>query len=183
MAIILESLRMSPSSFGLEWWKFVIVENISKREELLQYAYWQRQVVDASHLLVLCRTTGDATDLGMNLLNRTAQTRNIPMEALDGYKGMLLWTLGGMDNDTYSNFLSRQVYIALWFAMSTCALMSVDSCAMEWFDKAKFDEILWLDQMWLASCVLLPIGYRSAEDSSSKYAKVRKSTEEVVIKI
>lgn len=181
--MILESLRLAPNSYGLEWWKFVLVENPSKREELVWYARWQKQIVDASHLIVLCRTTDDSNKLTNDFIDRTATIRNIPLENLEQYKGTILWALWQLDDVAYASYLTKQVYIAAWFALLTCALLWVDACPMEWFDNSKFDEVLWLKDLWLASCMLINVWYRSEDDAFANFAKVRKSADEVIVRI
>ncbi len=177
---ILESLRLSPSSFGLEGWWFVLVNDKSKREQLLNAAYGQKQVVDASHLLVLCRSTDSITNIIDKSLSLTASTRNIPLEYFDSYKDMMMWSLANRSEDQLISHLENQVYIAAGFAMETCALLWIDACPMEWFDKNQFDEILWLGQLWLASAIVMPIWYRSIDDKYATMTKVRKDKSQVI---
>lgn len=87
---LLESLRLSPSSFGLQGRGFVVVENPALRKQLVSYARDQSQVVDASHLLVLCRRTDVDSDFVHKYFADMAQTRGIDISALDGYKNMVL---------------------------------------------------------------------------------------------
>lgn len=180
---ILESLRLAPSSFGLEGRGFVVVEDKAKREELLAHTRWQRQVVDASHLLVLCRSTKDINVIIEEAISSTASTRFIPAEMLNPYKDMITWALASRSAEEIKSHLKNQVYIAAGFAMMTCAMLWIDSCPMEWFDSAKYDEVLWLADKWLASCLLLPIWYRAIDDKYATMTKVRKSSEEVIVRI
>lgn len=176
-----ESLRLSPSSFWLQGWGFVIVENTDLRQQLLPYARNQSQVVDASHLFVLCRRTDVDTDFVEKLFQDMAQTRNLDISSLDGYKHMILWFLEGRSQEDLAVWLTKQVYIAQWFLLSACAMLGIDACPMEWFDTHKCDEILGLSNYNLASCVIVPVWYRSAEDKYAHAPKVRFPKSEVII--
>lgn len=183
LEVLLESLRLSPSSFGLQGWWFVVVENDALRQQLLPYSRNQKQIVEASHLLVLCRRTDVDTDFVEHYIQYMATTRVIDSSVLDGYKAMMLSFLEGKSSEDLDIRLSKQVYIAQWFLLSACALLGIDACPMEGFDSKKYNEILWLDALRLASCVVVPVGYRAADDPYATMKKVRFSKEEVVFRI
>jgi nitroreductase/dihydropteridine reductase len=109
---LLESLRLSPSSFGLQGRGFVVVENPALREQLLPYARNQTQVVDASHLIVLCRRTDVDTDFVNCYFEDIAHTRNMDISALDGYKNMVLGFIEGKSQEDLAIWLNKQTYIA-----------------------------------------------------------------------
>jgi nitroreductase / dihydropteridine reductase len=178
---LLESLRLSPSSFWLQWRWFVVVENSELRQKLLPYARNQTQVVDASHLLILCRRTDVNTDFVQRYFDDMANTRNIDISSLDWYKNMILWFLEGKSEDDLKIWLTKQTYIAQWFLLSACAILGIDACPMEWFDSAKFDEILELSKLNLASCVIVPVWYRSIDDWYANAPKIRFKKEELIV--
>jgi len=178
---LLESLRLSPSSFGLQWRGFIVIENKELREQLLPYSRNQTQIVDASHLIVLCRRTDMDTDFIQRYIDDIAKTRNIDIENLDGFKSMMLWFLEAKDEQTLAIRLTKQVYIAQWFLLSACALLGIDACPMEWFDTHNYDEILELKKHNLASCVIVPVWFRSTEDPHASMKKVRFSKQEIII--
>jgi len=128
---LLESLRLSPSSFGLQGRGFVVVENPELRQQLLPYARNQTQVVDASHLIVLCRRTDVDTDFVNRYFEDIAHTRNMDISALDGYKNMILGFIEGKSQDDLAIWLSKQTYIAQGFLLSACAMLGIDACPME----------------------------------------------------
>ena len=179
--VLLESLRLSPSSFGLQWWGFVVVKNPELRAKILPYARNQSQVVDASDLIVICRRTDVDTDFVNHYIQSIADTRAVELNALDGLKNMMLGFLEGKDSEQLAMRLSKQTYIAQWFLLSACAILGIDACPMEWFDTSKCDEILGLADLHLASCVLVPVGYRSADDKYATMPKVRFAREDVVV--
>ena len=183
VSILLESLTLSPSSFGLQWWGFVVVENPEYRKQIMSHARNQAQVVDASHLLVLCRRTDVDLDFVQRYIQTIADTRSVSLESLDGYKQMIMWFVSSKDTTALNERLTKQTYIAQWMLLSTCAMLHIDACPMEWFDPKACDEILWLADRNLASCVLVPVGYRAAEDVYASAPKVRFTHDELVVVI
>lgn len=181
-AQLLEAARLAPSSYGLESWGFVVVENPEMRAKLREVAWGQAQVTDASHLVIFCRqkdlTVADADAL----MDRTAKTRGIDASVLDGYKQMVLGSITGRDEAAKAEWTAKQVYLALGMFLSACAVEGIDATPMEGFDPAKFDEILGLEAKGLKSVVICPVGYRG-EDKYAGAAKVRKNAEQVFFKI
>jgi nitroreductase len=175
-----ESLRLSPSSFGLQPWKFIVVTNTAVREELVWHSWWQRQVADASHLIVLC-AKDDTTEVDVQqYINTIATTTWAPLEALDWYKGMMNGALGSRTVDMRRTWAEKQVYIAQWFLLMAAAQLEIDACPMEWFDTQAYDKVLWLEGSGYHSVVLIPVGYRSSEDKYGQAPKVRYAAEQVI---
>ena len=180
---LMEAARLAPSSYGLELWKFVVVDNAELRTKIREVAWNQGQVTDASHLVVLCRqATATAEDVE-KFVKYTAEVRAMDASALDGYKQMMLGAIGGMDEEKKAAWMSKQVYLALGFLVAAAAEAGVDTCPMEGFDPVKVDEILGLEARGLKSVVLCPVGYRSAEDKYADAKKVRKPAGEVIVRI
>lgn len=178
---ILESFRLTPSSFWLQPWKLIIVENDELREKLVESSWWQRQVADASHLLVLARHNEFWDKDVENYIENTVETRWWEKKDLEWYENMMKWFLSNLSQEQKNIWEEKQIYIALWNLMTTCAVMWIDSCPIEWFSREKYDEILWLKEKWLSSVVVLPIGYRDEEnDKYAKAKKVRYSKEKLV---
>ena len=180
LALIEESLRLSPSSFGLEGRWFVIVSNAELQEKMQAAARNQPQLTTASHVIVLCRSTKTGKELASGLLNNIMATRGVNEEAIAGFAGMLDQTISSMTTEQLDTRLAKQTYIATGFAMMTCAMLGVDSCSMEGFSSTDFDKILGLEELNLASVTLLPIGYRSAEDKYATLPKVRYNKDKVI---
>jgi len=176
-----QSLVLAPSSFGLQPWTFVVVRNPALRQELLGHANNQRQVVDASHLVVFARKQ-DLTAADVDpYLQRMAEVRQVPLDSLAGFGGVMKGFLQdpppGFDVNAWA---TRQVYIALGMFMTSAALLGVDTCAMEGFVPAEFDRVLGLPDMGCSAVVLCTAGYRHASDKYATLAKVRFPTEAVV---
>jgi len=179
-AALEQSLVLSPSSYGLQPWKFFVVETPALREQLLPHSWNQRQVVDASHLVVFAvkRDVGPAD--AERLVTRSAEVRGAPAEKLDGYKKIIVGSLARQSASDIDIWMSRQVFIALGVFLTTAALLGVDTCPMEGFAPEKYDEILGLAAKGYAARVVAAAGYRAADDLSAGLAKVRFPATEVV---
>ena len=179
---LLETLRLAPSSFGLQPWKFIVVENPQVREEIKQVAWGQPQVTDASHLIVIAaKSTISSKDVD-EFIALTAKTQGAPEEALDGYKQMILGSVNNLDAASMLQWNSKQAYIALGFVLLAAAMTEVDACPMEGFDKDAVTKLLKLDPEYQA-VVLCPVGFRSADDQTSTRPKVRYSAEAVIERV
>jgi len=177
-----EAIRLSASSYGLQAYKVIVVENDAIRKQLRAVAWDQPQITDASQLLVFAYESNfDETGVDRFVQN-IAETRNIDASSLSGYSDMMKGSLKRPKEELH-NWLARQPYIALGFGLVAAAELNIDSCPMEGFDPEQFDEILGLKAKGLKSVVLLAVGYRSSEDGYQHLAKVRRSKEELFITI
>lgn len=182
LSILLESLRLSPSSYGLQPWKFIVVENPALRQQLRPHSWGQSQITDASHLVVLCNVEKMTQELVDKYIHQVSNVRWVSPEQMQGYKDMMMGDVVNWPRWQQSAVWAKnQVYIALWFLMASAAQLWVDTCAIEGFDPAKYDEILWLDKLWLRSAVVCALWYRSADDKYASLAKVRFDANEVII--
>lgn len=180
---ILEALRLTPTSYGLQLMKTVIVENPELREELVAHSYGQNQVKDASHLLVLCREKSCKESHISDYISTISETRGVPEENLAGFRKMMVDSILGMDEKMQNEWMSRQVYIALGNLMTACAILDIDACPMEGFIKSQYDKVLGLDAQNLHSVLAIPIGYRAEDDHNASLKKVRRSKENFVVTI
>lgn len=181
LALMTEALRLAPSSFGLQPWKFVHVTDPALREKLKAAAYNQPQLTDASDIFVLCSLTKMDEAHVDRFIQSTATTRNIPAESLKDLRGMLLGSITSRSEQELKDWNARQVYIALGVALATAAENRIDATPMEGFDSKQFDDILGLAELGVQSRVILALGFRSSEDASQNYTKVRFPKEEIVI--
>lgn len=175
-----DSLLLAPSSYGLQPWKFLFIENPSLREKLKAVSWNQTQVTDASHYLVILYKEGiDANDVD-KYLNRIAEVRGLPIAALDGFKGMLTENVVKAPAEKIKIWSQRQAYIALGYVTQTASLLKIDATPMEGFDPAAYDQILGLEGSGWKSVATVALGYRHAEDSAQNYKKVRFVEDEVI---
>ena len=180
---LLEAARLAPSSYGLQPWKFIVVEKPELRTALRGAAWDQTQVTDASLLVILAvpKEYGPA-DIE-KYVAFAAGVQGVPVEKMKGYLDMMLGAIAGKSQADIQVWNAKQAYIALGFMLETAALLEIDACPMEGFDKAKFDEILGLGALGLQSQVMITLGYRASDDTSASRKKVRFNASDVVIKM
>ncbi len=174
-----EAIQLTATSYGLQLFKVLIIENPGIRNLLKPASWGQSQVTDASHLMVFCNFS-EVTEEHLNHFAAIKSKANgIPLEELGGYVGFILSKLAELNADQIDNWTAKQTYIGLANLMNAAAELHIDTCPMEGFDKLKYDEILGLSEKGLAAAVVCPIGYRSEEDATQHAAKVRKSKEDL----
>src|SRR2546426_2598864 len=179
-ATIEDTLLLTPSSGGLQPWKFIIITDPAVRAKLLPASYGQPQITNASHLVVFAaKQNFNEADVDA-LINRTAATRGVTVESLAQYRGMLVGGIVQALNEKARDAWARnQAYIALGNLLTSAALLGIDACPMEGFDRAQYDEILGLKAQGLASAVIATVGYRASTDKYANAPKVRFSKEQV----
>jgi nitroreductase / dihydropteridine reductase len=179
---MIEAFRLAPSSYGLQPWKLLLINNKEKREQLKTVSWNQDQVTDASHLFVLCRQNKIDDAYVEKYIQEVGAAKSMTdLTPLDGYKNMMIGNV--VPRPDQEAWMAKQVYIALGFMMSVAAEMDIDTCAMEGFDPIEYSKILDLESKGLTACILLPAGYRSADDTTSSAPKVRKSKSDIFIEI
>lgn len=176
-----KTLVLTPTSYGLQPYKFLIVQNAATRAALLPQSWGQKQVVDCSHYVVfLARTEMKEADVD-RFLARTAQVRGVPAESLAGYRGMMLGDIvNGPRGKVAHEWAARQAYIALGNAMTAAAILGVDACPMEGIVPTEYDKILKLEGSGYKTVVALALGYRAATDKYATLAKVRYDAKELI---
>ena len=181
--IILEALRLTPSSFGMQTWKFILVKNEEIREKLVAASWNQRQVADSSHLIVLARIDGVEEKDADKWINFLAEKQNMPSDKKAGFSEVLKGYLSSATPEAKVDWSAKQLYIALGNLMTTCAVEEIDACPMEGFNASQYDEILGLKEHGLKSVLACPIGYRSDDDPYQNLPKARFSKEDVFLEI
>jgi nitroreductase len=182
--VLEDSLVLSPSSYGIQPWKFLIVENKDLREKLKPFSWNQTQVTDASHLVVFTTLKEITPEYIKAFIQRNMEVRNVPHDAMAGYEGMMIKNIvEGMDKEYVRTWNQRQSYIAMGFLLETAALLEIDTVAMEGITPKAYDEILGLDKSPYATVSAVALGYRSTEDKYQFAKKVRFQREKVIQKI
>lgn len=183
LAIIKEAFTLTPTSYGLQPVKLVVVSNKELQKELVAHSFNQEQVAQASHVLVICiENTIDEAYIRAHFENEKS-VRGTSDEVIDSFRSFLINDFSGKNESDIKQWATKQAYITLGNLLTVCALEEVDSCPMEGFLPEKYDELLNLKNKGLSSVLALPIGYRADEDMFSKLKKVRKSVETNVITI
>ncbi len=180
-AALERSLVATPSSFGLQPWKFLVITDPALKTKLRPASWNQSQVTDCSHHVVFLGRTEMAERDVLRLIEATMAARGLPAAVLEGYKNMMLGdVVHGPRGKVAAEWAARQCYIALGQFMLACAQLGVDACPMEGFDPAQYDQILGLAGTGYRAVVACPAGYRAAGDKYAVLAKVRYPSAEVV---
>lgn len=178
-----EAIRLSASSYGLQPYKVLIIDNPELRAQLQPAAWGQSQIVDASQLLIFANITdfGD-TQIDAYIKN-LSETRGVPVEAVKGYADFMKSKISTLPVENRNVWTSKQTYIALSNLLNAAAELNIDVTPMEGFELEKVNEILGLEKLGLSASLIATVGYRHSEDETQHYAKVRKSNEELFINL
>jgi nitroreductase len=179
--ILKEAIRLSSSSYGLQPYKIIIVENPELRAQLLGAAYGQSQVVDASHLIVFANETNINDQTIEKYITRIGDTRNIHVESLTGFGNYMKGAINHLTEEEKNIWASKQTYLALGNLLNAAAELKIDVTPMEGFVPAQVNEILGLNALGLNASLMATVGYRHTEDATQHLKKVRKSNEELFI--
>lgn len=177
-----KALILSPSSYGLQPWKFIIVQDQVIKDQLRAFSWNQSQVSDCSHHVVFAiKEKMDEAHI-THFIEETAKARGMDAALMEGYKKMMIGDLvNGPRSKVISEWAARQTYIALGNFMTAAAVIGVDTCPLEGIDPVKYDEILGLTGTGWKVVVACPAGYRSSDDKYSTAKKVRFSASEVIV--
>ncbi|MDP5104788.1 MAG: NAD(P)H-dependent oxidoreductase [Polaribacter sp.] len=181
--ILKNAFNLTATSYGLQPIKLVVVQNKGIQKELLAHSWKQPQVVDASHLLVICIPKKYTTQEVTNYFKLVTEIRNTPDSVLNPFKEFLTNEIGKKTQEELFIWNKNQAYLALGNLLTVCALEKIDSCPMEGFIPEKYDEILNLDSHNLTSILVLPVGFRAENDYMKDLKKVRKNIADVIIEI
>ena len=178
---ILEAIRLTASSSGLQPYEVIVITNKDIRQKIRAVANDQSQVTDCSHLLVFAAWDNYTADRINAAFDMTESIRNFTSESGTAYRQMLLKAYPARDAETNFTHAAKQAYIGLGTALIAAAYEQVDCTPMEGFNPPAVDDILGLQAKGLRSVILLPLGYRNAdEDWLVKLKKVRRAKEQFV---
>jgi nitroreductase len=180
---LLEAIRLSASSYGLQPYEVMVIEDLEVRAKLKPLAFDQPQITDASCLLVFAYNTNVDEHYVDEFIKNNSETRNQPAEEFQDLKEMIQNSVLTFTEEAKHNWASRQVYIALGNLLSAAADLKIDVCPMEGFNATEFDEFLDLKSKNLKSVTLATVGYRSEADQLKDAKKVRKSKDELFTRI
>lgn len=167
------ALQLTPSSYGMQPWKFVVVTSDAVKAELKAASWNQKQVSDCSHYVVFTHHPDVLESDVDRFLDALSQTRGVPRENLAGYRKVILADLQGPRKPFLAEWTARQCYIALGNFMTAAALVGVDTCPLEGLDPKKYDSILGLDKTRFRTVVACAAGYRSEQDRFARERKIR----------
>jgi nitroreductase len=175
---ILEAARLSPSSMNFQPWKYISVESPELRKQIFEAGYSQQAIIEAPTLLVLTIPNILTTDNVDNVIEATAEARNVDPSTLTGYRKMLQGFVDNTEPSKFFDWSRRQAYISLGILLLTAAQLEIDTAPMEGFDPKKVNQILGLTDY--TAVTLIGLGYRSPEDDHQSWPKVRFNMEEIL---
>lgn len=178
-----EAFNLTATSYGLQPLKLVVLNNKMIQKELLAHSWNQSQVVDASHLLVICIPKQYSSEEVKKYFSLVQEIRNTPAEINQPFKEFLTAEIEKKTQEELFLWNKNQAYIALGNLLTICALEKIDSCPMEGFIPEKYNEVLKLDTHNLTATLVLPVGFRAEDDYMKDLKKVRKNIKDVVIEI
>lgn len=178
-----EVIRLSASSYGLQLYKVLIIEDLEIRNKLKPVSWNQSQIVDASHLFVFCNYTDASPKAIDDFVIHTSVTRKQDLQKLKVYGDFIKSKLADKSNEEKTSWLKSQTYLALGNLLNACAELKIDACPMEGFEPEAYNEILGLEAQKLNAAVIAPVGYRHKEDYSTSFKKVRKSMKNLFVEI
>ncbi len=180
-AVLEEALILTPSSYGLQPWKFIVVTDPALKTKLRPASWNQAQVEDCSHLVVFTAKQ-DITESDVDrFIARTAEVRGVSVESLAGYRGYMVGDLvNGARHATIQEWAARQTYIAMGNLLTSAAVLGIDACPFEGLEPAKYDEILGLKGTGYATVAACPLGYRAGDDKYASTPKVRFEARDVI---
>lgn len=180
---LLEVLRLSPSSYGLQPYKFLVIENPEIRSQLQLHSWNQSQITEASHLIVFCSFFNLNENLIDEHIQNTAATRSLDIASLEGFRSVLMKNILEMTPEAAREWSKKQCYIALGQLLGACAQLGIDATPMEGFSPEGYDQVLGLKEKNLEAVLACPVGFRSEADSYQFKEKVRKSNENLFLTI
>lgn len=181
-AVLKKALVLSPSSLGLQLWRFYDVVSPGLRAQLREVSWGQAQVTDAAHYIVFtARRNFTDADMEKHLIH-LCELRGIPRSDMDGYAQKIKGMLSARTQEQIEGWMGHQVYIALGVLMTAAAVLGVDACPLEGFDPVAYDRILGLESSPYRAMCALALGYRS-DDSYALAAKARFDEGDVIVSL
>jgi len=175
------ALVLTPSSYGLQPWKFLVIQDAPLREKLKAVSWNQKQVTECSHYVIFLQKTEMKEEYISQYMAKIAETRGVALETLEGFrKGIISDVIEGPRSKIQKEWMARQSYIALGNFMTAAATLRIDTCPMEGLDAGKYDEILLPHGSGFQTVMACAAGYRNPKDALASAKKVRFSLDKMV---
>lgn len=181
LEILKQAVRLSASSYGLQPYHVILVENEALRTKVKVAAYNQSQITEASELLIFANITDVGPKEVNDYIQNMASVRAIPTTSLKGFEDMMNNVVTGLTPEAKQNWTAKQTYIALGTLLSAAADLKIDATPMEGFNAEAVNEILNLKEKGLSATLIVTLGYRHEDDATQHLKKVRKPNEELFI--
>lgn len=179
-----DSMVLSPSSFGLQPWKFIFVEDQTTKDQLLPLSWNQPQTRDCSHFVVLCYDDSFELSEVDRYIDASLEARGGQASDHDALKGQMVgFVQRSIDGATIDDWCKNQIYIALGQLMASAAFLGIDTCPMEGIQPSEFDKVLNLENSGFKTMVACALGYRSEDDKYATLPKVRYPKDQIIERI
>lgn len=177
---LFEGINLSASSYGLQPFKMIHVQNESVRAKLREHSWNQSQVTDASDYIVFAGYSCLPESEIQQLMERMASGSGTKVEDMQGYAGLIRSKVASQEAEAYKHWSAKQAYIALGTALIVAAELGLDTCPMEGLDPKAYDSELGLEDKQLYTHFALAVGYRASDDRNQHFKKVRKPLSEML---
>lgn len=181
--VLKNAFNLTATSFGLQPVRLLVISDQELKDTLVQHSMGQKQVGDASHLLVFCIEKKVDTTYVKTYFDRVKAIRNTEEEILQPFQEYLMGHFKNKESTEVDLWAAKQAYLAMGNLLTVCAIEKIDACPMEGFDPFQYDAVLGLKEKSLQSVLVMPVGYRSQEDFFSELKKVRKPLSDAVIEM
>ena len=183
LKILTEAFNLTATSYGLQPLRLVVVSDNALQKRLYAASMNQSQVRDASHVLVICIENEVKASYVDTYFDRVHDIRDTPETILKPFRETLKKQFNNQNPEKTQQWATNQAYLALGNLLTVCAIEEIDACPMEGFIPSEYDSVLELDRYKISSVLVLPVGYRAADDMFADFKKVRRSTEDTIINI
>lgn len=181
VARLKKAFNLTATSYGLQPITLIVIKDKELQEKLVPHSFGQQQVVQASHVLVICIQTDIDKAYITRYFDQIKRVRGTGDEILNPFKEALVSEFSKKKENEIIAWSTNQAYLALGNLLTVCAMEKIDSCPMEGFVPKAYDDLLGLPERGLSSVLVLPVGYRAKDDMFSDFKKVRKNLEDSII--
>ena len=178
-----EAIQLTATSYGLQPFKVIVVQDKETKTKLRAAAYNQPQLEEADAIFVFCNQLSPGNKEIDDYIQNISDTRNFPVENLKGFEDYMKGAVNGISESDKAVWTAKQTYIALGSLLIAAGELHIDACPMEGFEPGGFNEILGLKEKGLNAAVIAAVGYRSSEDQTQFLTKVRKSKEDLFLTV
>lgn len=178
-----KAFNLTATSYGLQPITLLVIKNKKIQEQLVAHSYGQKQVAQASHLLVICIHNEIDEKYIQKYFDQVKKVRGTEDKILNPFRDALVNDFSKKEVVEIMQWAKNQAYLALGNLLAVCAMEKIDSCPMEGFRPEAYEQTLQLTDKGLQPVLVLPVGYRSKDDIFSNFKKVRKELKESVIDI
>jgi len=180
---LLEAIRLTTSSYGLQPYKVLIVGNPELRKQIQPFAWGQTQITEASHLIIFANVLNIGDNEIDSYVENLMQIRDVSLENVKGYSDFMKMQITNLPNQEKNIWTSKQTYLAMGNLINAAAELKIDVTPMEGFEPENINKLLGLDKLGLNTSLIATVGYRHPEDLSQFYPKVRKTKQELFINL